>query len=144
MTNQQAALEIIASQQVSLEIMMTNQRAAVEMFAGISKELIRAALTMMTVEVVFVAYVLKERTYEKWWFIFFAIVTVVCAVVSIVFGGSGISANAYSGFKGDWSLEEGERQYQVQTFFCILGIISFFAMIFASGEKNNTNNSNNI
>lgn len=113
---------------------MNDKKDAVEIYIGISKELIRASLTMMTVEVAYVAYVFKERTSQDG-FICNAVLVGVFAISSIVLGGYGIAKNARKGANGNWELETGEVFYKLQFLSCLLGIISFATMILLQGPK---------
>lgn len=111
-----------------------DRRAAVNISVNLSSYLITAALTMLAVVGAFATYLLDKRlTNIYFWLAFGA--SILAFVASVFFGGRGTAKVYMKGHKGDWSLTVGSKYFDWQAKACIVGLLAFAALIFATSPK---------
>jgi len=107
-----------------------SQKTAVSMWSGLSSQLITAALAVIAVEGALITFVLDKYVSAHWvWIPTF--ISVALLISSVWMGGKGINAMATKGSDGDWNIDHGAWDFQLQALMCLLGLI-FFGMALLS------------
>lgn len=109
-------------------------RIAVGFSVTLSGQLVQAAVTLLTVQGAYVAYVLTSRE-TKPPFELFAILAFLVFILSIYFSGKGVTAARNAGFAGKWSLDAGKSYFNAQASLLVVGVALLAAMIFFSGSS---------
>lgn len=111
-----------------------DKRNAVQISITLSSQLVTAALAMLTVEGAYVAYVLDKRVPED----YFGLVSMLSAIffiLSVFIAGKAITAARNAGFDGNWNLESGKGQFNLQALFNALGLFLLVGVVLLSGTS---------
>lgn len=119
---------------MGLTMAIEDKRLAVNMSITLSTQLMAAALAILAILGAFTTYALKERVVPSF-FMILAIVAFLLFIVSIYFGGKGISKSNRDGFEGNWSIEKRKSYFNKQAIFCFLGLFLFVGLLFLSGPS---------
>ena len=111
-----------------------DQRNAANMFASLSSYVITASLAIIAAEVALAAFVLDKREHLIW-FGTLLVVGLLLNVLSVAYGGRGVSAIAESGFKGIWTLKPTGDYFNVQAILCLAGMFCFLGSVFCGDNK---------
>jgi hypothetical protein len=109
-----------------------DKREAVKMMATLSGQLVAAALAIIALGGGLTGYVLANRDVDSSFYVL-AILTFVAFVLSIYFGGRGVSASSRSGYESKWDISASKSSYNTQAVSCIAGLILLFATAFFTG-----------
>ena len=118
---------------------MDDKQTAVSLWVTLSSQVMAATLALIAVEGAFTTFVLDKRL-PAFWFYLLVTVTLGLFIVSILNGGAGINRMTREGSAGRWCLKVGERYFQRQTIFCLLGVVLLFASLFCSGPTKEDSN----
>lgn len=108
-------------------------RNAASISVALSSQLITAALTMLTVEGAYVAFVLDKRNPDNY-FEIIALISAGCFILSVFLAGKAITSVRNSGFSGNWNLESGKKQFNLQAIFNAIGLVLFIVAFMLSGN----------
>lgn len=97
---------------------------AVKIGISLSQQLITASIGLLTIIGGGVVYLVKIDNYNYITFIPLGI-SLIALLISISFGYVGISVARNNGFRDWWSINAGSKEFNKQTFFCLLGIFFF-------------------
>lgn len=111
-----------------------DKRTAVEFSVTLSGQLISAALAMLAVVGGYVAYVMCNRTPSPL-FPWLSAAASIAFITSIFVAGKAITESRNAGFEGNWSLEVGRPQYNLQAVLCAVGLVCFAVSLFFSGQS---------
>jgi hypothetical protein len=106
-----------------------NKRTAVEMAVTLSTSLMSASLAIIAIEIGFATFILDKRIIGLWFYVFLCL-SFLLFVLSIFFGGKGVDIARKSGHKGNWNLESGKKQFNLQSWSSLAGLFFFFLIIF--------------
>lgn len=105
-----------------------DQRLATTMVAGLSSQLMTAALGMIALMGAWLTFAVdKKECGLLFWILTLA--SFACFVLSIVLGGKGTAILYKQGASGDWNYAKGDSAFQWQTIICFLGIFLFFSSV---------------
>ena len=111
-----------------------DRKSAVQMGVTLSSQIIQAALTILTIEVVYIAYVLPNRD-TSIWFVLSAIAAFICFIVSIFIAGKAITRCRDYGFEGKWNISSSKNSFNYQALFCLVGLFFLGLTVVLSGNS---------
>ncbi len=114
-----------------------DKRTAVGITITLSSQLILAALTMLTIESAYAAFVLNDRI-VSWWFILVVSASAVAFVASIFIAGKAMTSSRDSGYNGAWRLDTGKNQFNWQAILSLVGLVLFGLSIRLTGVSKDT------
>lgn len=110
-----------------------NKRQAVNMAAGLSGQLITAALGMIALQGAYVAFAAdKKQCGEGFWFLM--LVAFLSFVASVVCAGKATARLYKNGAVGNWDPLAGKSLFSLQAISCFLGILLFIFAVFAARQ----------
>jgi hypothetical protein len=101
-----------------------NKFEAVKIGISLSQQLITACIGLLTIIGGGVVYLVKVDNYNYFTFIPLG-ASVLTLLISIYFGYMGISIARNNGFRGWWTINAGRKDFNMQTLFCLIGILFF-------------------
>jgi signal transduction histidine kinase len=105
-----------------------NQRAAASIASSLSKLLISAGLTMLTILGAFVVIVLKDKEFS-WLLIALSVLTLLAFLRMVYTGGQAISNLYHRVYRGEWSPEASKSDFNKQAIAALLAVLFFILTI---------------
>ena len=105
-----------------------DKRQAVNMAAGLSGQLITAALGMIALQGAYVAFA-ADKKQCGFWFWALMLAAFLIFVASIFCAGKGTAKLYKDGFAGKWNPDSGKGLFNAQAGLCLAGILLFIAAV---------------
>jgi len=120
-----------------------NQRAAASIASSLSKLLISAGLTMLTILGAFVVIVLQAKEFS-WVLIVLSVLTLLAFLAMAFTGGKAISNLYYQVYRGEWSPDSSKSDFNKQAIAALLAVLFFILTIATTFFLDNRNSSEQV
>lgn len=114
---------------------MENKKASVEIGVNLSSSLMNASLTMLTIIMGLLVFIIEKREVNIVFYILFSI-SVAFFVISVYCSGKGIDKARKAIYHDNFSQYKTKKYYNNQAIFCFLGILmAFISILFSKEDK---------